>query len=58
MDLLRTSAFDDSYRPAEYCVVTRARSERALRSLLDGSELRYAYEEGARRGLFALAGEA
>ncbi|MFC9342716.1 tetratricopeptide repeat protein [Streptomyces sp. NPDC057021] len=58
VDLLRTSVFDTSYRPAEFCVVTRARSERALRLLLGGRELRYAYEEGARRGLFALAGEA
>lgn len=58
VDLLRTSVFDASYRPAEYCVTTRARSERALRALLDGKELRYAYEEGARRGLFSLAGEA
>lgn len=58
MDLLRTSVFDASYRPAEYCVTTRARSERALQALLDGKELRYAFEEGARRGLFSLAGEA
>ncbi|MFJ8298289.1 tetratricopeptide repeat protein [Streptomyces sp. NPDC094447] len=58
VDLLRNSVFDSSYRPAEFCVATRDRSERALRSLLDGPELRYAYEEGARRGLFALAGEA
>ncbi|WP_318208037.1 tetratricopeptide repeat protein [Streptomyces sp. SJL17-1] len=58
VDLLRTSVFDGSYRPAEFCVATRARSERALRALLDVRELRRAYEEGARRGLFALAGEA
>ncbi|WP_435969261.1 tetratricopeptide repeat protein [Streptomyces sp. Qhu_M48] len=57
VDLLRSSVFDSSYRPAEHCVATRARSETVLRSLLDGRELRCAYEEGARRGLFALAGE-
>ncbi|WP_367823347.1 tetratricopeptide repeat protein [Streptomyces sp. LMG1-1-1.1] len=57
VDLLRTSVFDSSYRPAEYCMVTRARGEAALRALLDDPELRSAYEEGARRGLFMLAGE-
>ncbi|MGW0119009.1 tetratricopeptide repeat protein [Streptomyces sp. NPDC003327] len=58
VDLLRTSVFDASYRPAAYCAVVRGRSESALRGLLDDPELRRAYEEGARRGLFALAGEA
>ncbi|MFE0640076.1 tetratricopeptide repeat protein [Streptomyces sp. NPDC058877] len=58
VDLLRSSVFDESYRPAEHCTVTRNRGETALRSLLDDPELRSAYEEGARRGLFALAGEA
>ncbi|MGW8763528.1 tetratricopeptide repeat protein [Streptomyces sp. NPDC055815] len=57
VDLLRTSVFDSSYRPAEYCVVTRTRGEEALGALLVDPELRSAYEEGARRGLFALAGE-
>ncbi|WP_328943938.1 tetratricopeptide repeat protein [Streptomyces sp. NBC_00250] len=57
VDLLRTSVFDTSYRPAEYCAVTRARSETVLRTLLDDPELRDAYEEGARRGLFALVAE-
>ncbi|MBX9424379.1 tetratricopeptide repeat protein [Streptomyces lateritius] len=55
VNLLRTSAFDASYRPAEYCVTTRDRSETALRGMLDDPELRRAYEEGARIGLFALA---
>lgn len=58
VDVLRTSVFDMAYRPAEFCAVTRARSESALRTLLDGAELRGAYEEGARRGLFTLAAEA
>ncbi|MGW8361307.1 tetratricopeptide repeat protein [Streptomyces wedmorensis] len=57
VDLLRTSVFDSSYRPAEYCVVTRARGEAALRALFDDTDLKSAYEEGARRGLFMLAGE-
>ncbi|MEU4063248.1 tetratricopeptide repeat protein [Streptomyces wedmorensis] len=57
VDLLRTSVFDSSYRPAEYCVVTRARGEAALRALFDDTDLRSAYEEGARRGLFMLSGE-
>ncbi|MFE0650166.1 tetratricopeptide repeat protein [Streptomyces sp. NPDC059534] len=57
VDLLRSSVFDSSYRPAEYCVVTRNRGEAALRALFDDPELKSAYEEGARRGLFALAGE-
>ncbi|WP_017240154.1 tetratricopeptide repeat protein [Streptomyces sp. SS] len=57
VDLLRTSVFDSSYRPAEYCVVTRARGEAALRALFDDTDLKSAYEEGARRGLFTLAGE-
>lgn len=55
VNLLRTSAFDASYRPAEYCATTRDRSETALRGMLDDPELRRAYEEGARLGLFALA---
>ncbi|MFF9849506.1 tetratricopeptide repeat protein [Streptomyces litmocidini] len=57
VDLLRTSAFDSSYRPAEYCAVTRARGEAALGAPLGGPILREAYEEGARRGLFTLSGE-
>ncbi|MEF9883813.1 tetratricopeptide repeat protein [Streptomyces sp. P9-A4] len=55
VDVLRSSAFDPSYRPAEYCAAIRARIERALGSLLDDPELRDAYEEGARLGLFTLA---
>ncbi|MFD3532715.1 tetratricopeptide repeat protein [Streptomyces sp. NPDC058664] len=55
VNLLRTSVFDVSYRPAEYWARTRDRSETALRGLLDDPELRRAYEEGARIGLFALA---
>ncbi|MCZ0980178.1 hypothetical protein O1L60_17600 [Streptomyces diastatochromogenes] len=58
VDLLRTSVFDSSYRPPEYCVVTRTRGEEALGALLVDPELRSAYEEGARRGLFTLASEA
>ncbi|MFD6345403.1 tetratricopeptide repeat protein [Streptomyces roseolus] len=57
VDLLRTSAFDTSYRPGHYCAVSRARSDEALRSLLDDPELREAYEEGARKGLFTLSRE-
>ncbi|MEW5632381.1 hypothetical protein AB1388_38430, partial [Streptomyces hydrogenans] len=57
VDLLRTSVFDTSYRPARYCTVARARSDDALRALLDDPELREAYEEGARKGLFALSRE-
>lgn len=57
VDLLRTSVFDTSYRPARYCTVARARSDEALRALLDDPELREAYEEGARKGLFALSRE-
>ncbi|MGW4849710.1 tetratricopeptide repeat protein [Streptomyces sp. NPDC004288] len=57
VDLLRTSVFDSSYRPAEYCVVTRVRGEEALGAPLVDPELRSAYEEGARRGLFALSAE-
>ncbi|MFF1507287.1 tetratricopeptide repeat protein [Streptomyces sp. NPDC058326] len=55
VNLLRTSVFDSSYRPAEYWARTRDRSETALRGMLDDPELRRAYEEGARIGLFALA---
>ncbi|MEV8586625.1 tetratricopeptide repeat protein [Streptomyces sp. NPDC051180] len=58
VDLLRASVFDSAYRPAEHCAATRRRGEPSLRSLLDDPELRSAYEEGARRGLFGLAGEA
>ncbi|MER7537414.1 tetratricopeptide repeat protein [Streptomyces sp. NPDC097704] len=57
VDLLRTSVFDSSYRPSEYCVATRARGEEALGALLADPGLRSAYEEGARRGLFALSCE-
>ncbi|MFD4376036.1 tetratricopeptide repeat protein [Streptomyces sp. NPDC058486] len=57
VDLLRTSVFDTAYRPGRYCTVARARSDDALRALLDDPELRKAYEEGARRGLFALSRE-
>ncbi|WP_225798973.1 tetratricopeptide repeat protein [Streptomyces sp. NK15101] len=57
VDLLRTSVFDASYRPAEYCAVTRTRGEEALGAPLGDPDLRKAYEEGARRGLFALSGE-
>ncbi|MEU2653894.1 tetratricopeptide repeat protein [Streptomyces sp. NPDC007325] len=57
VDLLRTSVFDTSYRPARYCSVGRARSDAALNALLDDPELREAYEEGARKGLFALSRE-
>ncbi|WP_030747452.1 hypothetical protein [Streptomyces griseus] len=57
VDLLRTSVFDTSYRPGKYCAMSRARSEEALRELLDDPELREAYEEGARMGLFALSRE-
>ncbi|MEU3748190.1 MULTISPECIES: tetratricopeptide repeat protein [Streptomyces] len=56
-DLLRASVFEEAYRPAEYCATSRDRSEALLRGLLDDRELRRAYEEGARLGLFALAGE-
>ncbi|WP_405854945.1 tetratricopeptide repeat protein [Streptomyces sp. NBC_00090] len=58
VDLFRSSVFDTSYRPAKYCAIARERSETALRALLDDLELCRAYEEGARLGLFALAGEA
>lgn len=58
VDLLRTSVFDTSYRPAAYCAGPRGRGGAALRDLLDDPELRRAYEEGARRGLFALSAEA
>ncbi|MET9349623.1 tetratricopeptide repeat protein [Streptomyces termitum] len=57
VDLLRASVFDASYRPGRFCVLARERSEEALRGLLDDPELREAYEEGARRGLFALSWE-
>lgn len=57
VDLLRNSVFDTSYEPAAYCAVPRSRSEQLLGDLLDDPELRRAYEEGARRGLFALAAE-
>ncbi|MFE5294967.1 hypothetical protein [Streptomyces sp. NPDC056632] len=57
VDLLRSDAFDDGYRPAEFCAPGRARSETALRDRLSDAELRQAYEEGARRGLYALITE-
>ncbi|MFF9147785.1 tetratricopeptide repeat protein [Streptomyces sp. NPDC055051] len=57
VDLLRTSVFDTSYRPSRYCAVARARSDAALNALLDDPALREAYEEGARKGLFALSRE-
>ncbi|MFE5712838.1 tetratricopeptide repeat protein [Streptomyces sp. NPDC056501] len=57
-DLLRASVFEETYRPAEYCVTSRDRSERLLRRRFDDGQLRRAYEEGARMGLFALASEA
>ncbi|MFG3347506.1 hypothetical protein ACGF1Z_20855 [Streptomyces sp. NPDC048018] len=57
VDLLRADAFDDGYRPAEFCAPGRARSETALRDRLSDAELRRAYEEGARRGLYALVTE-
>ncbi len=55
VDLLRTSVFDSSYRPAAYCTTVRDRSETELRRVLADPELRQAYDEGARIGLFALA---
>ncbi|MET9671947.1 tetratricopeptide repeat protein [Streptomyces sp. NPDC006482] len=58
VDLFRASVFDISYRPATYCVTARVRVDEALRALFGELELRRAYEEGARLGLFALAGEA
>ncbi|MFJ9807682.1 hypothetical protein ACIRTB_05590 [Streptomyces sp. NPDC101158] len=58
VDLLRSDAFEDGYRPAEFCAPGRARSETALRDRLSDAELRRAYEEGARRGLYALVTEA
>ncbi|WP_282697063.1 tetratricopeptide repeat protein [Streptomyces sp. CC208A] len=57
VDLLRASVFDTSYKPGRYCTASRDRSDEALRELLDDPELREAYEEGARRGLFALSRE-
>lgn len=57
VDLLRSSAFDDGYRPARYCSPARERSESALRDHLSDGELRRAYEEGARRGLHELVTE-
>ncbi|MFJ3584733.1 tetratricopeptide repeat protein [Streptomyces sp. NPDC090127] len=57
VDLLRASAFDDSYRVAQFCVPTRRHSDGALREALPARELMRAYEEGARRGLDALAYE-
>ncbi|MFE6226755.1 tetratricopeptide repeat protein [Streptomyces sp. NPDC057854] len=57
VDLLRTAVFDPSYRPARYCTAARARSDAALNALLDDPRLREAYEEGARKGLFALSRE-
>lgn len=57
VDLLRAATFDDSYRAAQFCVPARSRSDRALRAALPAGELTRAYEEGARRGLDALAAE-
>ncbi|MEU8758616.1 hypothetical protein [Streptomyces sp. NPDC048659] len=57
VDLLRSSAFEDGYRPARFCAPSRERSESALRDHLSDGELRRAYEEGARRGLHGLAAE-
>ncbi|GGY43546.1 hypothetical protein GCM10010363_25430 [Streptomyces omiyaensis] len=57
VDLLRTSVFDTSYEPARYCTAVRSRSDAALSALLDDPALREAYEEGARKGLFALSKE-
>ncbi|MFJ6353807.1 hypothetical protein ACIQKB_30740 [Streptomyces sp. NPDC092046] len=56
-DLLRSSAYEDGYRPARFCSPSRERSESALREHLSAGELRRAYEEGARRGLHALVAE-
>ncbi|MEV7276892.1 tetratricopeptide repeat protein [Streptomyces sp. NPDC093111] len=57
VDLLRSSTFEDGYRPAHFCSPSRERSESALREHLSAGELRRAYEEGARRGLHALVAE-
>ncbi|MER8047654.1 tetratricopeptide repeat protein [Streptomyces sp. NPDC094032] len=57
VDLLRSSAFEDGYRPSRFCSPSRERSESALRRHLSDGELRRAYEEGARRGLHALVAE-
>ncbi|MFC7932623.1 tetratricopeptide repeat protein [Streptomyces cinereoruber] len=57
VDVLRTSAFGDAYRPAASAATARRRSERALREALGGEELRRAHEEGARLGLFTLSEE-
>ncbi|MEU9701444.1 tetratricopeptide repeat protein [Streptomyces sp. NPDC047981] len=57
VDLLRRSAFDDSYRAAPFCAPARRHSDSALREALPARELTRAYEEGARRGLEALAHE-
>ncbi|MEW1696528.1 tetratricopeptide repeat protein [Streptomyces sp. NPDC091278] len=57
VDLLRTSAFEPSYRPARFVEAVRAHRDRDrdLRSLRDDPALRDAFEEGARLGLFTLA---
>ncbi|MFI8963502.1 hypothetical protein ACIGO8_15475 [Streptomyces sp. NPDC053493] len=57
VDLLRSTAFETGYEPAHFCAPARERSETALRGYLSAGELRRAYEEGARRGLPALAAE-
>ncbi|MEU4268116.1 hypothetical protein [Streptomyces sp. NPDC026092] len=57
VDLLRTSAFDDSYSAAQFCAPARRRSDSALREALPAPELTRAYEEGARRGLEELVRE-
>ncbi|MFF2775193.1 tetratricopeptide repeat protein [Streptomyces sp. NPDC058052] len=57
VDLLRTSVFGDADRPSRSCTVARARGDVALDALLDDPDLREAYEEGARKGLFALSRE-
>ncbi|MFB9438307.1 hypothetical protein [Streptomyces showdoensis] len=57
VDLMRSTVFEDGYRPAPFCSPSRERSESALREHLSDGELRRAYEEGARRGLHELVAE-
>ncbi|MDT9693049.1 hypothetical protein Q5762_32950 [Streptomyces sp. P9(2023)] len=55
VDRLRASAFDGTYRAAQFRAPARRHSDHALRDALPAPELTRAYEEGARRGLNALA---
>ncbi|MBD0712075.1 MULTISPECIES: tetratricopeptide repeat protein [unclassified Streptomyces] len=54
-DLLRTSLFEPPYRSGRFAESVRCRGGGELGSLRDDPELRHAFEEGARMGLFTLA---